>query len=166
MKRITVLTLGIMVLVTLAACSSSSDGPGQKYPDQGGDHIGLEDDHSLYNSVPATSGEHFGAPFAPVPWGVYTDPIPDEVLLHNLEHGGIGIHYNCPDGCEELVDQLASLARGGGKIVMSPYPDMETRIALTAWNFLDAFDDFDEDRIEDFIDAHESSSNAPEPNVP
>ena len=166
MKRLAVLTLGIMVLVTLAACSGSPDGPGQKFPDQGGDHIDLGDDHPLYNSVPATSGWHFSALFAPASWDVYTEAIPDEVLIHNLEHGGIGTHYNCPNGCDELVDQLTTLARDGGKIVMSPYPEMETRIALTAWNFLDAFDDFDEDRIKDFIDAHESSSNAPEPNVP
>lgn len=96
---------------------------------------------------------------------MYTEAIPDEVLVHNLEHGGIGVHYNCPDGCDELVDQLAGVVRRSGKIVMSPYPGMETRIALTAWNFLDAFDDFDEVRIKDFIDTHESSSNAPEPNV-
>lgn len=166
MKRLAVFTLGIMVLVILAACSSSPDNPGQKFPDQGGDHISPRDDHPLYNSVPATSGWHFSAPSAPAPWDVYTEAIPDEVLVHNLEHGGIGIHYNCPNGCDELVDQLTSLARDGGKIVMSPYPDMESRIALTAWNFLDTFDDFDEDRIKDFIDAHESSSNAPEPNVP
>ena len=165
MKRIAVVVLGLIALATLAACSSSSDGPGERFPDQGGDHIGLGDSHPPYNSAPATSGRHYGAPLAPAPWGVYTEAIPDEVLIHNLEHGGIGVHYNCPNGCDELVDQLAGVVRGSGKIVMSPYPDMETRIALTAWNFLDAFDDFDEDRIEGFIDAHESSSNAPEPNV-
>ena len=165
MKRIAVVVLGLIALVTLAACSSSSDGRGQKFPDQGATHIGIGDSHPPYNSVPATSGWHFSTLLAPAPWDVYAEAIPDEVLTHNLEHGGIGIHYNCPNGCDELVDQLANIARGGGKIVMSPYPGMETRIALTAWNFLDAFDDFDGDRIKDFIDAHESSSNAPEPNV-
>ncbi len=166
MKQIAAFTLSTIVLAMLAECFNSPDGPGQKFPDQGGDHIDLEDNHSLYNSVPATSGWHFSVPFAPAPWDVYTEAIPDEVLLHNLEHGGIGIHYNCPNGCAELVDQLRSLAIDGGKIVMSPYPDMETRIALTAWNFLDRFDDFDEDRIIIFTDAHLSSSNAPQPNAP
>jgi hypothetical protein len=42
---------------------------------------------------------------------------------------------------------------------------MDTRIALTAWTFLDGFDDFDEARIMAFISAHESSPNAPEPFV-
>ena len=39
---------------------------------------------------------------------------------------------------------------------------MPNKIALTAWTFIDAFDEFDEDRIKDFIKAHESSPNAPE----
>ena len=47
-------------------------------------------------------------------------------------------------------------------MVLAPYPDMPTRLALTAWTFLDAFEEFDEGRIVDFIETHESSPNAPE----
>ncbi|MCH8309882.1 MAG: DUF3105 domain-containing protein [Chloroflexi bacterium] len=50
----------------------------------------------------------------------------------------------------------------GGKVILNPYPDMDTKIALTAWTFIDKFDDFDEERISDFIGSHESSPNAPE----
>ena len=56
--------------------------------------------------------------------------------------------------------------RDRGKIIMAPYPGMESRIALTAWNYLDTFEEFDEERIVAFIEAHESSPNAPEFNVP
>jgi hypothetical protein len=89
------------------------------------------------------------------------------VLIHNLEHGGIGIFYDCPEGCPELEGQLSEMAQrgveGGLKIIMSPYAGMDHRISLNAWTFLDQFDEFDRDRIENFINAHESSSNAPEP---
>jgi hypothetical protein len=91
------------------------------------------------------------------------------VLLHNLEHGGIGVQYDCPDGCKELVDQLADIVRRALdqdlKVIMSPYPGMETRIALTAWAFIDRLDEYDEARVTEFIQAHESSPNAPEPNA-
>ena len=53
----------------------------------------------------------------------------------------------------------------GGKVIMSPNPNTESVITLTAWTFLDQFDIFDEDRIRDFVGAHESSPNAPEPNA-
>ncbi len=143
-------------------------GPGGRFPDQGTDHVQRGDLHPPYSSVPATSGPHYGSPLAP--WGVHGVRIPDEVLVHNLEHGGIGVHYNCPDGCEELIAQLTGLVEAavaqGQKVIMTPYLYMDTRIALTAWTFLDAFDEFDEERIRAFIRSHESSPNAPEPRVP
>ncbi len=137
-------------------------GPGLRIPVQGADHISQSQTHPDYNSVPATSGWHYGDASAPVPWGVHGDALPDEILVHNLEHGGVGIHYNCPEGCDELVSQLKKIADRMGKVILSPYPGMETKIALTAWTFLDTFDEFDKDRVEDFARAHESSPNAPE----
>ncbi len=147
--------------------SSAPDGPGQRIADLGAVHIAPGDDHPPYSSVPATSGWHLGQPLAPAPWGVRSDVLEDEVLLHNLEHGGIGVHYDCPDGCDELVEQLGDLVKTaadrGGKVIMSPYPGMDSTISLSAWSFIDQFDVFDEDRIRDFVGAHESSPNAPEP---
>ena len=148
---------------------SSSGDAGIRILDQGQAHIGSGQEHPPYNSVPATSGSHYAQPLAPVRWGVHEAFVADEYRLHNLEHGGIGVHYDCADGCPELVEQLAEIVKrsvnGGLKVILSPYPGMDTRIALTAWNFIDKLDGFDEKRIKDFINAHESSSNAPEPNA-
>ena len=127
-------------------------------------HVSPGDPHPPYNSTPATSGWHYGVVTR---WGVYPDAvIPDEVLVHNLEHGGIGIHFNCPEGCPELVEDLAEIAGRYDKVVVSPYPDMEARIALTAWTYLARLDAFDEERIVGFIEAHMGSSSAPEGSLP
>ncbi len=142
--------------------SVPDDGLWQRMSDQGNDHVGTTEEHAPYNSVPGTSGWHYEQPLAPVRWGVHEQFLPDEVLIHNLEHGGVGIHYNCPASCPELVDQLGNITRRARRAVMSPYPDMDTQIALTAWNYIDKFDEFDEQRIEDFINAHLDSGNAPE----
>ena len=146
------------------------DGPGERVAEQPRTHVGIGEAHPAYNSVPATSGWHYNLPLAPVRWGVHDEFIEEEYRLHNLEHGGIGIHYDCPDGCSELVGQLSALVRRARdeddlKVLLSPYPGMETRIALTSWTFIDRLDEFDEDRIVDFILAHESSANSPEPNA-
>ena len=93
-------------------------GPGERFPDQGRDHVRSGGGSTAYNSVPATSGWHYGHPFAPADWGVDEEVLADEVLVHNLEHGGIGVHYNCPDGCDELVTRLREMvtrARSEGK---------------------------------------------------
>ena len=149
--------------------SSAPDGPGVRTEDQGGLHIPIGQEHPAYATVPATSGWHHSQPLAPVRWGVHEEVVADEYRVHNLEHGGIGVHYDCPDGCPELVEQLTAIverARGEGlKVLMSPYPGMETAIALTAWTFIDKFDVFDEERVKAFISAHESSPNAPEANA-
>ncbi len=146
-------------------------GPGERIDDQGRDHIRLNAAHPPYNSAPATSGWHYAQPLAPVRWGVHDDFVEDEYRIHNLEHGGIGIHYDCPDGCPEMVAELTTLVDrgvdGGLKLLLSPYPGMDdnSRLVLTAWNFMQQLDDYDEDLVRAFIDSHESSPNSPEPNA-
>ena len=141
-------------------------GAGTRLPDLGNDHILPGAAHPDYNSVPATSGWHYALPFAPAPWGIYDMVLPDEVLVHNLEHAGIGIHYDCPEGCPDLVQRLSQLAAEYRKIVISPYPGMESRIALTAWTFIDHLDELDDGRVVAFIEAHINSAVAPEPLAP
>ena len=145
------------------------EGPGIRVEDQGREHVAPGEEHPEYSTLPPTSGWHYNVPLAPARWGIYDEILENEILLHNLEHGYVNVHYNCPDGCEELVAQLTDLVQEGvdrgGKLLMSPYPDMDSRIALTAWNFIDQFEEFDEDRIRSFVNAHESSPNAPEWNV-
>ncbi|MBI3103672.1 DUF3105 domain-containing protein [Candidatus Daviesbacteria bacterium] len=60
------------------------------------------------------------------------------------------------DECHKLVDQLISIYEKKGKtrIIVLPRPNLDTRIALTAWDYIDKFNDFDEQRITSFIDAH------------
>ena len=146
------------------------EGPGIRIEDQGATHVTPGEDHPQYNSTPPTSGWHYDLPLAPARWGIYDEPIQPEVLLHNLEHGYINVHYDCPEACPELVDQLTEIVQEGidrgGKLLMSPYPGLDSRISLTAWTFLDQFDDFDEDRIRAFVNGHESSPNAPEYRLP
>ena len=146
------------------------DGPGIRVESQGATHVAQGEEHPPYNSVPATSGWHYDLPIAPAPWGIYDEPLADEVLLHNLEHGYINVHYDCEDGCPELVGQLTEVVQEGidrgGKLLMSPYPGMDSPITLTAWTFMDQFEEFDAERIDDFFQSHESSPNAPEYRLP
>ena len=124
------------------------------FPNQGQEHITPDKAPvTTYNSNPPTSGPHYGEAAA---WGTYDRVLPDETLVHNLEHGGIVIGYNCADGCPDLVTQLKGFAAGyRTKVVLAPRPnkDVPNRITLTAWTKLDQFNDFDADRIKAFISA-------------
>lgn len=160
------LTFGAIALLVVAAIAlaagplysllgaGSAQAQGTQFPNQGQEHINRGQTHAAYNSNPPTSGPHY---LDPAPWGVHEQPLPDEQLVHNLEHGGIVIHYNCPDGCTELVGQLRDLASGyRSKVLLAPRPDpgVKCRITLTAWTWLDCFDAFDAERINAFIRAH------------
>jgi hypothetical protein len=144
----------VVVIALLVSWSviSASNRPGEPMPDLGNTHIEEGTKSPVaYNSTPPTSGPHYGSLAR---WGIHTEPIPDELMVHNLEDGGVGIWYDCPDGCTELVSQLESVAeRYHEGVLLAPYQGMDTRIALTAWNRIDRFDEFDEERLARFIRA-------------
>jgi hypothetical protein len=148
---------GVAVVAALVvgyfAYRAAADLPGVSMPDQGNEHIQIETDpHVAYNSDPPTSGPHM--PYI-APWGIHTEPVSKELQVHNLEDGGVVVQYNCRSGCPELVDKLKAVAgRYPEQVILAPYPGMKTRIALTAWTRIDAFDDFDESRIGRFIEAY------------
>ena len=177
-----VFVIGAIVGVALVSAVRSESESGQPPPessqatsrdirmeDQGQEHVAPGQPHVDYNSVPATSGPHFGQPLAPARWGVHTQHLPDEVLVHNLEHGYVNVHYRCPELCPQLVGQLSAIIEDtgaqGAKVLLSPYLDMDAQVALTAWTFIETMDAFDEERVRAFIRAHESSRDAPEYNV-
>lgn len=134
--------------------------PGVSLPDQGNHHVQtLNEPIPPYNSEPPTSGPHL--PYI-APWGVHTEPIPRQLQVHNLEDGGVMVQYNCPDGCPDLVAKLKAIVSGyEHQVILAPYPGMKTRIALTAWTRLDAFNDLDEKRIRRFISAYRGLDHHP-----
>ena len=140
--------------------NDSPDLPGVFYPSLGNQHLQPGQTYDGYNSNPPTSGPH--APTAAPP-GIYREPIAKEVLVHSMEHGTVLVLYNCPQGCDDLRQQLEDLVREYGEddrlVLVAPYPDMDATIALVAWTRLDTFDQFDEGRIRRFIEAHERRYN-------
>ncbi len=148
-------TVGMAVLaVALASCSS---GPGEKFSDLGGPHIADGQTFTGYNSAPPTSGPHWGvSSTTPAPWGIKSEPIPNERQVHNLEHSGIMIQYNTED--QNLITQLRRFAQQQSDfpcfLVVAPYPDMQFTVAVTAWGVRDTMDSYDEVRLQEFVDAY------------
>src|SRR5438093_3239719 len=141
----------VAVVVGYFAYRAAANLPGVLMPDQGNLHIPTADSpHEPYNSDPPTSGPHL--PYI-APWGVHTRPIPQPLQVHNLEDGGVLVQYNCD--CPELVEKLRAIVqRYTHYVILAPYPTMKSRIALTAWTRIDAFDEFDEKRIVRFVKAY------------
>lgn len=145
-----IFVMGIAVVVAVNP-SPSEPPPGRQVPIQGTQHVAPGQSHSPYNTDPPTSGWHLAGTAR---WGIHGQPIPRELQVHNLEHGGILVQYSCDD-CPGLVAQLEGVVeRYRSKVILAPYPDMPARIALTAWGRIAELKDFDERAIARFIDAY------------
>ncbi|MYH61834.1 MAG: DUF3105 domain-containing protein [Caldilineaceae bacterium SB0675_bin_29] len=145
-------------------------GEEESFASQGNTHIQQGSASPIdYNSTPPTSGPHYPGL---APWDIYDEPIRYEQVVHNMEDGGVIVYYQCEDSCPELREQLAGVVQpyldSGRHVLMMPndpnwtgfgsqsaHRDMEARIALTAWQRLDKFDEFDAGRIRAFIDRYE-----------
>ncbi len=137
--------------------------PGDRVPEAAPIHIQQGARGSGYTTNPPTSGEHYGTSEAP--WGVHTQQFPDEMVLHNLEHGGIWISYKDP-AATELAAKLAQVARRySTKVIVTPRPQNDAPIAVAAWGHLLKLPAFDEQKIVAFINAYRGKVG-PEPGGP
>lgn len=142
---------------------------GTKVEDLGNGHI-ASGQRGTYNSIPPTSGEHWGQPAGPAPWGIKDTTLPNEVTTHNLEHGGVVIAYNnlTKDETDKLKDIVRQLIAGGfPKIILEPYPDLkDAKVALTAWTWIYKLPSVDQTQIVRFFRAHYAPVEAPERGAP
>lgn len=163
---IVVLAIGAFLWWLFTA--SSQPLPGQKMDDLGRKHVAAG---SLpnYPGDMATSGDHYGD------WiraGVYETPLEDGNLIHSLEHGYVILSYKCKvqsekleeatesgevnEECDRRKEQLSQIynKKDKRKLIIVPRPNMDTKITLYAWNYLLKLDQFDEEKIIQFIDTH------------
>ena len=75
-----------------------SEAVGQEIPDEGTPSHIDPSTTPTYKFYPPTSGPHYSVQgSAPAPWQT-VDTLVEGQLVHNLEHGGIAILYDCPSG--------------------------------------------------------------------
>lgn len=114
-----------------------------------------------YAQKPGVGGDH-----NPV-WlncGIYEQPVPENNAVHSLEHGAVWLSY---DGISDA--QLATLKQGIGQktyMLLSPYPDQEAKIKLTAWGEQLSVESADDPRIAAFIKKYRQGAQTPEPGAP
>ena len=129
------------------------DGVGVQVPIISSNHI-LDGAQASYISQPATSGEHWRAPAR---CGFYEEQLPDELVVHNLEHGNIVVSYNLllESDVSDLRDALNSIGLNRVWGVARSYDQIPPgEIALTAWGVMDTFPGIDRDRISKFFETY------------
>ena len=110
-----------------------------------------------YPQSPAVGGPHNDV------WldcGVYDEPLPEEHVVHDLEHGTVWITYR-PGLDDDEVEQLeAALPQNG---ILSPYDDLRAPVVVTVWGRQLNLTGADDPRLELFIEEFSEGVTAPEP---
>jgi len=153
---IVLVLVGLSVLLFLNANTPQEDLPptGDAFEILGSQHISTGSEHEEYISNPPTSGSHYAEPAA---WGIYDEPLRDEQVIHNLEHGGIWISYKDID--EDTIIALENIAnRNRGSVILSPRSANDASIALASWGWMENLDELDEDKIRLFIKSNKNKS--------
>jgi hypothetical protein len=98
--------------------------------------------------------------------GFYDQPIDDEHIVHDLEHGAVWLAYSS-DLDEADVDVVHELARAHPKVIATPYLELPEGAAIvaSAWARQLVLDSVDDPRLEAFVIAYQDGSQAPEAGV-
>jgi hypothetical protein len=95
--------------------------------------------------------------------GFYDAAVPDEHVVHDLEHGAVWLAYD-PDLPDADVAVIQDLARTNDKVLAAPYADLADgeAVAVTAWARQLRLDAVDDPRLAEFVARYQDGSQAPE----
>jgi hypothetical protein len=93
----------------------------EEVPDEGAKHVTVAD--IPYQHIPPASGPHYDTP---AQWEFNTSEVPEGTWVHNLEHGGLVLLYQCDTG----------------------------RMTMLAWNHMLPLDGFDQAKIAAFYNKY------------
>ena len=86
-----------------------------------------------YQDAPPTSGQHWPTPAG---CGFYTESLPDERIVHNMEHGNVVVSYNFTNPAQttelrQALDNVGLFEKWG---VARPYDRIpDGQVALSSW---------------------------------
>lgn len=131
---------------------------GEKMADLGQEHVSRNESHPAYNSNPPTSGWHWADGVAGA--GIKSEAVPDELMLHSMEHGAAVVWYREDMAPAELETVKAAFVSASGKKIMLPRKDLDVPVALTSWGYLLKLETIDAAKIKEFIETN--NDRAPE----
>ncbi|OLT45187.1 hypothetical protein BJF85_01960 [Saccharomonospora sp. CUA-673] len=116
-----------------------------------GAHV-LPNERVAYDQSPPFGGPHDGF-WAACTGTVYDEPVRNENMVHSLEHGAVWVAYN-PDQVQgEDLEALRLRVENKPYMMMSPYPDLDSKVSLQSWGRQLKTDDVRDERIDQFIAA-------------
>lgn len=127
--------------------------------DLGTAHIEEGQEFDDYSSFPPTSGPH--SPVPTTPGAVYEGPQPLPEVVHAMEHGAVVLWVSpeAPEPMREgLLQVVSSIAQEGyASLIVTPLPELEQPLAMTAWGSLQRCLGVSPGEIHAFVEAYYAS---------
>lgn len=118
-----------------------------------------------YPTNPPSGGPHWGV------WAAFTTydvPVPREMYVHDMEHGGVMLLHRCEGDCAgvlEMFEDARSAVTGdpkclqipGGpteRVIITPDPELDVPIAAAAWTATYRATCLDPESLRDFVKKH------------
>lgn len=116
----------------------------------------LARDHDLEaefenTGLPPTGGSHNPR------WqncGIYDTPVESSLAVHSLEHGAVWLTYR-PDLPEAQVNELRDLVRGEAFVLMSPFPEQDADVVMSAWSTQLVIESLPSEQVEQFVNRYQ-----------
>lgn len=132
------------------------------YPEQSQTH--RDGDITYSQDVPV------GGPHNPQ-WqncGIYDQPLRRENVIHSMEHGAVWVAYSTdlPTEQVEVLQNLVRQEQAGTQerwIVLSPQPNLDDPIVVTAWRVQLRLDNASDQRLPQFVASYVKGPYYPEP---
>ena len=157
----------LVLLVGLLAGAACGEDPTQvTVPEVQGVAIetGQSADHVegpvAYDADPPSGGDHHRV------WldcGFYDEAVPNEHAVHALEHGVVWLAHQPGIEPDKRNTLRALFELAPGRIIVSPYPDLEAEVVAVAWERRLVADGVEDPRLVQFVDAYVDAPSAPEP---
>jgi hypothetical protein len=93
---------------------------------------------------------------------VYDKPVQNENAVHSLEHGAVWVTYNGKASAAD-IKTLSDRVKATPYSLMSPYPDEQGTITLTAWGTQLVLDKADDPRVAQFFTKYVQGPQTQEP---
>lgn len=167
---IAVFVIGTLGFITITQKSKPKEAIiGTQHKEQARNHIPRGQKHEAYNSDPPSSGPHYSDQGSPAQWGVYIEEVPEEVFLHNEEHGGVVITYNPKLLPADQLKKLQALFAppysnktfSPSKAIVTPRSKDTHAIEIASWTYTLNLGQYDEATLIKYYYQHEGKS--PEP---
>jgi hypothetical protein len=134
-----------------AATTGKAVGAAYAVPEEAGTTHVTRPTPVTFKHQPPSSGSHYSDQQAPRPWGANKDALLPEEFVHNQEHGGVVLVYQCSGSqCDDYFAQAQALVAAlpkepsfnEVKFLSTPYQNMSPKVALLAWDHEQDFTGF------------------------